>query len=308
MMYYSLIASLPVILASWAIAASWYLSDMIRKSALTPSVTYLWAADMVKMRAKLGAEAIEIPAPGPRGTLPVLYFAGKGTTWLIGMHGKGGNIYDHAYGIPYLAAKMGIHALSAGYRNDQGTFKERFCTYGRTEWKDLQAAVVYATEHGAKNIILAGNSYGGGIVASFLRHSVLAYKVSAVIFEAPMLDVRQCIRQVGRSLPYVGKVITPLVILAERIAAFRFKVDWDAATYLPDVSWLKVPALVFHGDKDTIVPVRTSVQLKKLLPDLVMLERDASLGHGGMAADKNHLPLTAAFLRNAVSTKEREVA
>lgn len=290
-MLYSLLA-LPLLI----LALGWHLSDRIASNALAVpqwfSPVWNWTADTAAKQLK--AERITIP-----GSRPALYFPGMtGSTWLISLHGKGGSMSDNAYGIPWIASRTGIPSLAISYRNDPGTGPpERFYTYGgRAERRDLETAVLYAVRHGAEKIILAGNSYGGGIVASWLRDgdAFLTAKVSGVILDAPMLDVRQCIRQVGRSLPYVGRVITPLVILAEWIAALRFGVTWSS--YLPDVSWLKVPALVFHGDKDTVVPVSTSIKLKELLPDLVVLERDPLLGHGGMAADKNHLPLTRAFL------------
>lgn len=301
------LTAIPVVLTALILCAGWYLSEMIRKSALAVAPTYLWAKDMVMHRQKLGVTRITIP--GPLGNLPALYFPGKGTTWLISLHGKGGTMYDNAYGVPYLASKRGIPALAISYRNDQGAPRDPsgIYQYGRTEWRDLEAAVEYATDNGAEDIILSGCSYGGGIVAAWLRYSMLAPMAAAVIFDCPMLDFRQCIRQVAKTLPrHAGRFIAPLLRLAEGITAMRFGIDWRAVDYLADAKdWLRVPALVFHGDKDTVVPVSTSIKLKELLPDLVTLVRDPQLGHGGMAADKKHLPLTASFLTWERDMKEK---
>jgi pimeloyl-ACP methyl ester carboxylesterase len=83
-----------------------------------------------------------------------------------------------------------------------------------------------------------------------------------------------------RSLPVTGGSIpAPLVWTAETIASGRFGVDWSATDYLSDASWLKVPALVFHGTDDTTVPISTSIRLKQLGPSLVTLARFPGAGH-----------------------------
>src|SRR5262249_34727587 len=83
-----------------------------------------------------------------------------------------------------------------------------------------------------------------------------------------------------RSLPVVGGSIpAPLVWTAETIASMRYGVDWSATDYLSNTSWLRVPALVFHGTGDTTVPISTSIRLKQLRPALVTLVRFPGAGH-----------------------------
>ena len=61
--------------------------------------------------------------------------------------------------------------------------------------------------------------------------------------------------------------------------AARPGLDWSAASYLDETTWLKVPALVTHGDADPRVPVSVSVRLKRLAPALVTFERFPGAGH-----------------------------
>jgi pimeloyl-ACP methyl ester carboxylesterase len=74
-------------------------------------------------------------------------------------------------------------------------------------------------------------------------------------------------------------LLAPLVRAAEWLASARFGVDWSAASYLEETAWLRVPALVTHGDADPRVPVSVSVRLQRLAPALVTLARFPGAGH-----------------------------
>jgi hypothetical protein len=70
-----------------------------------------------------------------------------------------------------------------------------------------------------------------------------------------------------------------LIRTAKRIASARFGVDWSAIRYLDETTWLKVPALVTHGDDDPRVPISTSLRLNELKPSLVTFEAFPGAGH-----------------------------
>ena len=122
---------------------------------------------------------------------------------------------------------------------------------------------------------------GGAIVASFLEHSPLAAKVSRVVLDAPMLDLRSSIAHVAsqQELPLVSGVPSPLVWSAEVVAGLRYGVSWPSIDYLDDTSWLQVQTLVVHGQDDLRVPMSTGVELADQKPDLVRLERFPVAGH-----------------------------
>jgi pimeloyl-ACP methyl ester carboxylesterase len=96
-----------------------------------------------------------------------------------------------------------------------------------------------------------------------------------------MLDLRAAIDyQVDRHLiPIIGRLPAPLIRTAKRIASARFGVDWSAISYLDETTWLKVPALVTHGDDDPRVPISTSLRLNELKPSLVTFEVFPGAGH-----------------------------
>jgi pimeloyl-ACP methyl ester carboxylesterase len=232
--------------------------------------------------AALGIPVQDVVVPGPLGPLPAWYFPGQDSTFVIGVHGQNGTRKDLLRMID-IVHRAGFPALAVTYRNDLGAARDPsgYHRYGQTEWQDIAAAVRWSLAEGARSIVLVGQSMGGGILAAFLDRSPLAARVARVVLDAPMLDLHAAVcYQVDRHLvPMMRRLPAPLVWTTERIASARFGVDWAATSYLDDTTWLKVPALVIHGDDDPRVPVSISVRLKELKPSLVTFERFPGAGH-----------------------------
>jgi uncharacterized protein len=168
-----------------------------------------------------------------------------------------------------------VPVLDITYRNDVGAPSDGtgLLHYGATEWQDLDAAVTWARSHGATDLILVGQSMGGGIVASFMENSAQTDVVSKIVLDAPMLSLPDAVEYGSRTaMPGGNAVPAPLLWAAERVAALRYGVDWSAVDYLDDTSWVTTPTLVIHGTADPRVPVRQSVALKAAEPELVTLK------------------------------------
>jgi uncharacterized protein len=219
--------------------------------------------------------------PGADGRCPAWFVAGKSDTWMVFVHGKGASRTE---GLRALgpAVDAGLPSLLITYRNDPGVPADPSGDYGygATEWQDLEKAVAYAVDQGASDVVLFGASMGGAVVAGFLERSDLADLVSGVVLDAPALDLDATVEHgaAQRDLPIVGELPGALTDTAQWIAGWRFDLDWDAVDYLP-ADWLAVPALVFHGTDDEIVPVAISDELAADRPDLVDLVRMADTGH-----------------------------
>ncbi len=230
----------------------------------------------------LGIPVQDVAVPGPLGPLPAWYFPGPERTFVIGVHGQNGTRKDVLRVID-VVCRMGFPALAVSYRNDLGAARDPsgYHRYGQTEWSDVEAAVRWSLAQGARNVVLVGQSMGAGVAAAFLKRSSLAPKVARVVLDAPMLDLHAAIDyQAGRHLiPVIGPLPAPLIRTAERIASARFGVDWSAMRYLDETTWLKVPALVTHGDDDLRVPISTSLRLSELKPSLVTFEVFPGAGH-----------------------------
>ncbi len=232
--------------------------------------------------AALGLPVHDVVVPGPLGSLPAWYFPGPGSTFVIGVHGQNGTRKDVLRMID-IVHRMGFPALAVTYRNDLAAARDPsgYHRYGQAEWPDLEAAVRWSLAQGAQRVVLAGQSMGGGVVAAFLQHSPLAPVATRVVLDAPMLDLHAAVgHQVDQHpLPVIGRLPAPLTWAAKQLASARFGVDWAATSYLDDTTWLKVPALVTHGEDDPRVPISISIRLSELRPSLVTFERFPGAGH-----------------------------
>ena len=213
--------------------------------------------------------------------LPAWFVPGEGTTWAVLVHGKGATRAEMLRMMRTTVA-AGLPSLAIGYRNDEGVDSDPSGIYqfGRTEWKDLGAAVEYAHAQGAEDVVLVAASMGAAISAAYLEHADDP-PVRALFLDSPMLDFGETVSYGAgqRSLPLIGTVPEPLTWTAKQIAALRWDVEWAAVDYLDDTSWVSVPTMVVHGDSDLTVPLRSSEQLVRAEPDLVELEEFKGAGH-----------------------------
>ncbi|MPZ99149.1 MAG: prolyl oligopeptidase family serine peptidase [Dehalococcoidia bacterium] len=200
-----------------------------------------------------------------------------GGTWVIVVHGKGATRAEGLRILPTLAG-LDLTTMLITYRNDRESILDPDAQYeyGATEWEDLEAAVRYALDQGASDIVLYGYSMGGSIVASFLERSELASSTRAVVLDAPMLDFAPTVDLGISGDPLIGAFASPMRV----IAGLRLGIDWEELDYLDeDAEQLVAPILLFHGDADDVVPVETSRELASLRPELVIYVEVEDAGH-----------------------------
>jgi len=212
----------------------------------------------------------EVSYSSSGGDFPAWLMDGTEPMWVIFVHGKGAERGQALRMVPIMA-EMGYPFMVITYRNDDGVpyDKDGFYRYGQTEYEDLENAVIYALNHGADRVVLVGYSMGGAIAAKFLYDSPLANKVSGVILDAPMMDFNATI-DLGASQKGYPRFVSAI---GKAISSYRFSVNWRALNYLKHADRLSSPILLFHGDADTTVPIRTSDALAKARPDLVTYVR-----------------------------------
>ncbi len=202
--------------------------------------------------------------------------------WAVLVHGKGGRPIEMARMAQGLAA-AGRTVMLIGYRNDQGAWEDPSGEYGygRTEWKDLRNALIWARDHGARDVVLGGVSMGGGIVASYLQRIPDHKGITAAVLDSPMLDLDATVSWGARDETLPGGIPLPgaLTWAAKQVAGLRYDLDWDSTDYLDDTSWADVPVLVLHGDADATVPLETSRELAEDAGGQVTLEEFAGAGH-----------------------------
>jgi pimeloyl-ACP methyl ester carboxylesterase len=204
--------------------------------------------------------------------------------WAVLVHGKGGTPLEMVRMARDLAA-AGRTVMLIGYRNDKGAWQDPSGAYGygTTEWRDLHAALVWAHDQGARDVVLGGASMGGGIVASYLEHVPDHHGVSGAVLDSPMLDLDTVVSWGAREEKLPGGLPLPSAVVwaAERTAGLRFGLDWKALDYVDGrhgTGWADVPVLVLHGDDDGTVPVTLSRELADADGD-VRLEEFPAAGH-----------------------------
>lgn len=218
----------------------------------------------------------EVRFNSPLGEFPAWHVSGESDTWAILTHGKGANRREGLRLMPTLA-EHGVHSFAITYRNDEGCppAPRGMYSYGRDEWEDLEGAVRYALDHGARRIVLAGYSMGGAISLAFMRHSALANRIGALILDAPMIDLVPTVAHGARKNGVPVRVLP----FSNRVAARRYGFDWRDFDHFETACCLDVPVLLFHGDADQTIPVETSDAFATARPDIVRYVRIPGADH-----------------------------
>ncbi|RZS82672.1 serine aminopeptidase S33 family [Motilibacter rhizosphaerae] len=259
-------------------AGGWYYAGQIESGAF--AVPRQQASRLVPPAPAPGARtAQEVAYASELGPEPAWSYPGTSSTWAIEVHGKGAERDDVRRTVRPLTA-AGLPVLAIAYRNDPGSPRSGGYAYGRTEQRDLRAAVAYAQQHGARAVVLVGASMGGAIVVAAALGG-LPLPVAGMVLDAPALDLEACV-ELGaqqRKLPLGLSLPGALTDTAEEIASLRYGVDWADYDYLRRDRELRAPVLLFHGTADETVPVSTSDRLARDRPDLVTYVRVPGAGH-----------------------------
>lgn len=229
-----------------------------------------------------GVRVRNVLVRGPLGRYPAWFVPGDRKTWVLLVHGFSMSRLDNVRVLPALR-NAGYPTLTITLRNDEAAPEDPsgLLRYGLTEWKDLEAGVEHAIGRGSAGVVLMGVSMGAGVIAAFLERSDLAEEVRALVLDAPMLDFSQTIDDNAsrERLPVIGTPLPPgLTATAKMIARLRWGIEWSDLDYLEHPSMFSMPILVFHGTRDETVPIATSDELERLVPE-IQLVRCPGAGH-----------------------------
>lgn len=217
-------------------------------------------------RSALGLAFQDVTVHGPVGSLPAWYVPAPGCTWVILVHGLGGSRADTLPVMPTLHA-LGVPLLAITYRGDVGAAPppDHLDHLGQDEWRDVAAAIAYAEAHGATGVVLYGWSMGGAMVLVAAHEHPTG--VRAVVLDSPVLDWRRTLAdQAGRR--HLPGVFTDLT---EAFVSWRVGLDFAQFSVGRQAAELTVPALVFQGSGDTLVPPAVAAHFAALRPRLVTL-------------------------------------
>jgi uncharacterized protein len=208
----------------------------------------------------IGLPFISVSIETRLGAAPAWLVPGPNNLWCIFVHGWRAT-REEALRALLLTHEVGLSSLVITYRNDEEApaSEDRRFHWGETEWEDVEAAVRYAQQHGARRFVLYGYSMGGSTVLSFLERSAEASNVVGVILDAPVAHFNATIDHHGRQ-GWLGYLPDQLSDLAQAIASERFDIDWNELDYLSRVR-AGQPLLLFHGTEDKQTPISISEAL-----------------------------------------------
>jgi uncharacterized protein len=201
----------------------------------------------------------------PLGPSPAWLVPAAGDTWVVMVHGRGGSRREALRVLPALHER-GFPVLVPSYRNDEEAPASPDGHYhlGDTEWRDIEAAVRFALDGGARHVVLFGWSMGGAITAAFLDRSSDASSVAAVVWDSPLVDWRATLRQQARN----RRLPPGLTPFATSITSRRIGIDFDRFDLRRRPPAVRPPTLIVHSTEDTAVPVGPSRALAAAAPAL----------------------------------------
>jgi pimeloyl-ACP methyl ester carboxylesterase len=210
------------------------------------------------------------------GPIPAWLVPGADSTWAIFVHGRAASRAEMLRMLPPYRA-LGLTCLVICYRNDRCGPRALGGHYqmGATEWHDLEDAVRFALEHGARRVVPVGCSMGGSTVAEFLRHSPLAARAPVAVLDAPALDWNAMFAVAARQ-----RHVPPwLTAIGKAIATLRTGIRWSELEQARHAAEFRTPILILHGARDPTAPMESSRRFAAARPDLVTFAAFTEAGH-----------------------------
>ena len=228
----------------------------------------------VEIQTELGpAPAWLVPAEAPS------------SRWVIGVHGRAVRREETLRAVPVFRA-AGYTSLLVSYRNDEDAPASLDGRYGLgdTEWHDVEAAIRFAVDHGATDVVLMGWSMGGATVLQTVARSELAGVVRGIVLDSPVIDWVTALRFQGelRGLPNpIRSAVIALLGMkwAGRLTGQHVPIDLPRLDFVHRSADLNVPILLMHSDDDGFIPPTASLALAAARPDIVTYERFTVAGH-----------------------------
>jgi alpha-beta hydrolase superfamily lysophospholipase len=175
-----------------------------------------------------------------------------------------------------VSRRCGYTSLLVSYRNDGDAPDSPDGRYGLgdTEWQDVDAAIGYAIEHGATEVVLMGWSMGGATVLQALTRSQNAAVIRGLILESPVVDWVPTLNYQAAQLRIpkpVGQMAAGLISQpwSSRLTGQDAPIALDRLDFVARAGELEVPILLLHSADDGFVPPDASRALAAARPDIV---------------------------------------
>jgi len=192
----------------------------------------------------------------------LLFKADSAKGLIFYLHGNAGSLKSWGYSAPTYAA-FGYDVIMLDYRG-----------YGKSEGSITSQEQLFSDNqmvynhfkkrYGEESIVILGYSIGSGMAAKLASEN----HPGKLILQAPYYNMKE--------LLHTHYPIFP---------AFLLRYTFDTNEYLKDTN---MPIIIFHGNKDNIIPIKSSIKLKDDFTDKIQLYAFKDLGHHGFINSKEY--------------------
>ncbi|WP_434181490.1 alpha/beta hydrolase (plasmid) [Clavibacter michiganensis] len=240
-----------------------------------------WTGHTFARAASTGLSHHEVDVPVEDGTRPAWVFpAGDGRRWALHLHGIKSSRASALRSVP-IAAELGMTSLVPAFYGDvdadaapgvgdvaQGS------TLGVREARDVEAAIAFAVESGAEELVLFGWSMGATIALLLAESSRFRERITQLVLIGPAVSWRASIAR-GIAAARLPAWVGPPLFRSLEARGLSKLGRMAEPTSFERLDWLRadrpvhVPTLVLHsaGDKDN--DLSESRELARLNPETV---------------------------------------
>lgn len=260
--------TLVALLLLFHIGAGWYFSGELIEDGFIPDPSPIGEPPS-------GVAVAEVSYPTTLGQMDAWHLPAQGSTWVIHVHGKGSTPAEAQHLFTPLQ-QAGFPQLAITYRNDAGQPEDPsgYYQYGATEFEEVEAALEFARDNGAEDVVFSAFSTGASHVLAFSYRNNLDV-IEGLVFDSPNMDFGDTVSYNAsqRELPLLPLNVPPTVTpIAKFMTSLRMGVNWQSIDYVDKAEGsLRVPVLIHHGTEDATVPLEQSLELEEIEPELVQV-------------------------------------
>jgi len=215
------------------------------------------------------------------GTCPAWLFPSESqsnsSVWAIHIHGALTTRSTTLRSV-HTASQLGYTSLVPSYRGDgEGpTVAGSVSALGQEEWRDVESALEYALDNGAKNIVLFGWSMGAMIALLASEQSAYRACIRGLVLISPVTNWKATVSAGIRAarLPRVFAVTAIEMLrnpVSSRLLGLTMPIDFEKLDWSTGARPLNTPTLVIHSDGDTTVPLQSSIDFAMSHPSMAEL-------------------------------------
>lgn len=260
------------------------------------TTTAVWTGHIYRGPQVLDPEFTEVQIPVAGGHAPAWRLAppisgpsisgpSAAATWAIHIHGIRSSRITALRTVP-AAHALGYTSLVASFRGDGDApaTPNGYSSLGQREWEDVDAALGYAVENGAKAIVLFGWSMGATIALLLSERSQHRHLIERIVLIGPPTNWSAVIRYGATQVRLPG-VLGRLAALTlsdpslSELAGLPEPIDVDALDWTSQKR-LTRPTLVIHSSADRKIPLSLTHRFAAKHPGLVDVVDVPGAQHG----------------------------